>query len=852
MDSLHPSGSTRPEPGQPSTNPDLTKAEPAKSEQTPQMKVGDHTDQVKNIGNEGSNSKPMNRNANQIRELARTLSTPFRFVGTGIKRTFRALSKSDMFPGKNRTESQTCKINGNSPASKILGANKDLEHLQSLAGITEENTGELTKEEKRTLADNAGHPKELPSEDPSAVNNLVGMPPSISSPTQKSPYTDRPTFPPPGHVRQNQESTTEQTGQSSETVSRFSSPSSVPQPHQPKGQALKRSSPPPIPPEKKAEEKEAEGQAGPIEETGSERKRDRFLRKLEETKAKIPSKRRSHTGIPSKGEKASQAIGNLGGGADELSIGDSLERRPSLSKTTDDLETAREHTATPREETPTQSPEERLKAFGFTDLNLNEREQQLEQEEKSLRAQAEQKLKEAENSGHSKELENEAKLLNSEADLTKDEVGQISQEKTAAQLLLDITDDQVIRKINNDQPVDELSRVRVITKLALGMTSNQVSPQALLKMATHALASESLRPEDKFKILVFVTAWAKVNPEAVRDPFMKDVLVELSNQVKSHPKNYPLATLDKHMGRITQAKESQTKPATESEEPRNDPPIQLAPDVNVKPTVSSSCDRVMKAFQNGKFGQLTKADREQFADDLTAYHSALYVRIEPREWILNYGNKSPEKCTNLLRLIDSSNKLTGKVAEAIVNAKDAQERANAVKFFVKLEQSLLAKGNYHGAAAIHSALANSAVDRLSAVKEPSKSIASKKQQNEETLSFTNNYANLRQKEKDVKPIIPWAAVSCADVNGCIEGNQAYDSGAPPTAYTAVNRSNISRSLMLANLTAKHSQAQARARGVEQGARKQEYNQLIHDLNTQSTDNDALYKSSLITEPRKAS
>lgn len=208
----------------------------------------------------------------------------------------------------------------------------------------------------------------------------------------------------------------------------------------------------------------------------------------------------------------------------------------------------------------------------------------------------------------------------------------------------------------------------------------------------------------------------------------------------------------------------------------NDP--YASPNPNGPPPPSSIASRSLLASLRTAAVQprslnILDIDPLELARQLTIMESRLYCKIQPEE-LLNQDFKSGAAAANVRAMSTLSTRLTGWIAETILNEQDARKRAGLVKYFIKLSDRCLHLDNYNTLMAILCALTSSTISRL---RKTWDSLPSKYRVILDTLrkatEHGRNYAEYRANIRSaVPPCLPFVGLFLTDLTFCYEGNRA--------------------------------------------------------------------------------
>ncbi|KAL8293045.1 hypothetical protein RQP46_000739 [Phenoliferia psychrophenolica] len=167
-------------------------------------------------------------------------------------------------------------------------------------------------------------------------------------------------------------------------------------------------------------------------------------------------------------------------------------------------------------------------------------------------------------------------------------------------------------------------------------------------------------------------------------------------------------------------------------------------------------------------------DPLELARQLTIMESRLYCKIQPDELLGQEFSKKGAHALNVRAMSTLSTRLTGWIAETILNEQDTKKRAGLLKYFIKLSERCLHLDNYNTLMAVLCALTSSTISRL---RKTWDGLSSKYRIILDTLrkatEHGRNYAEYRAKIRSaVPPCLPFVGLFLTDLTFCYEGNRA--------------------------------------------------------------------------------
>ncbi|KAJ9102361.1 hypothetical protein QFC21_002761 [Naganishia friedmannii] len=254
--------------------------------------------------------------------------------------------------------------------------------------------------------------------------------------------------------------------------------------------------------------------------------------------------------------------------------------------------------------------------------------------------------------------------------------------------------------------------------------------------------------------------------------------------------------------------------------------------------------RVSNTLKRGiKSIQVTDLNALELARQLTLMESKLFCDIKP-EQLLEVGQKKSDSLTAASTV---SNQITGWVAESILGEQDLRKRTSLLKYFIKVANRCLDLSNFSTLFAILAGLNSSTILRL---KRTWDGLPAKYKQIMDTLrhiiEHTKNHSNYRNRLRSIEPpALPFLGLILTDITFTKEGNPNYK---PSPRDPSVKLVNFDKYIKLGRIAMDFQKYQTL------------YNLVIvndvqiwlsHVLTEKSsTSVDALYRRSLLLEPRQ--
>ncbi|KAG0659619.1 hypothetical protein C6P46_005110, partial [Rhodotorula mucilaginosa] len=283
------------------------------------------------------------------------------------------------------------------------------------------------------------------------------------------------------------------------------------------------------------------------------------------------------------------------------------------------------------------------------------------------------------------------------------------------------------------------------------------------------------------------------------------------------------------------------------------------------PSISKNLIAALRPALSGRsplLNSVAELDPLELARQLTIMESRIYCSIRPEELLAaatsgsdSASCKSPSSADGPAKAVQSvrqmsalSTRLTGWIAETILNEHDQKRRTGLVKFFIKLGNNLLELGNYNALFAVFTALSSSTISRLQKTWD---GLAPKYRATFETLrkatDHTRNYAEYRQRVRQaLPPCLPFVGLFLTDLIFVYEGNRAERVSPADPDLSLIN---FDRYHKMARVVGELQRFQSPYALVEV-PELQAY--LAQELDTLKIGQDAqsLYRQSLMIEPRQ--
>ncbi|GAA5988119.1 hypothetical protein JCM11641_000909 [Rhodosporidiobolus odoratus] len=272
------------------------------------------------------------------------------------------------------------------------------------------------------------------------------------------------------------------------------------------------------------------------------------------------------------------------------------------------------------------------------------------------------------------------------------------------------------------------------------------------------------------------------------------------------------------------------------------------------PLVTSSLLKALRS-PSARHPTVVDIDPLELARQLTIMESRVYCAIRPDELLGSSGaskssGNAEGRHASVRKMSALSTRLTGWIAETILNEQDQKKRTGLVKYFVKLGERLLMLANYNALFAVFTALNSSTIARL---KRTWDGLAPKYKTSFEVLrkatEHARNYSEYRQKIRQaVPPCLPFVGLFLTDLIFIFEGNRAER---PSPMDSSLRLINFDRYHKMARIIGELQRFQVPYQLVEV-PEIQGY--LAHQLEGLKNGQDAqsLYRQSLLIEPRQPS
>ncbi|KAI5477802.1 ras GEF [Pseudohyphozyma bogoriensis] len=244
---------------------------------------------------------------------------------------------------------------------------------------------------------------------------------------------------------------------------------------------------------------------------------------------------------------------------------------------------------------------------------------------------------------------------------------------------------------------------------------------------------------------------------------------------------------------------------------------------------------------------ITEIDPLELARQLTIMESRIYCKIRPDELLGQEFSKKGSHSVNVRAMSTLSTRLTGWIAETILNEQDAKKRTTLVKYFIKLCDRCLTLNNYNTLLAILCALNSSTISRL---KKTWEGLPSKYRVILETLrkatEHSRNYAEYRQRIRNaVPPCLPFLGLFLTDLTFSFEGNPAER---PSPVEPSLRLINFDRYQKMSRIVADLQRFQV-PYNLNEVPEIQDYLNRALDTLQHGGDVTSLYRQSLMLEPR---
>ncbi|GAA5993217.1 hypothetical protein JCM10908_004513 [Rhodotorula pacifica] len=283
------------------------------------------------------------------------------------------------------------------------------------------------------------------------------------------------------------------------------------------------------------------------------------------------------------------------------------------------------------------------------------------------------------------------------------------------------------------------------------------------------------------------------------------------------------------------------------------------------PAISKSLIAALRPTLNGRshlLSSVVELDPLELARQLTIMESRIYCSIRPEELLaaatsgsdtaskssLQNGDGGSAKAHSVRQMSAMSTRLTGWIAETILNEHDQKRRTGLVKFFIKLGEHLLALGNYNALFAVFTALSSSTIARLQKTWD---GLAPKHKATFGTLrkatDHTRNYAEYRQKVRQaLPPCLPFVGLFLTDLIFVYEGNRSERASPADPELSLIN---FDRYHKMARVVGELQRFQSPYALIEV-PEMQSYLTYELDALKSGADAQSLYRQSLMIEPRQ--
>jgi DNA-binding transcriptional ArsR family regulator len=171
---------------------------------------------------------------------------------------------------------------------------------------------------------------------------------------------------------------------------------------------------------------------------------------------------------------------------------------------------------------------------------------------------------------------------------------------------------------------------------------------------------------------------------------------------------------------------------------------------------------------------LLDIDPVELARQMTLIENSLYCDIAPQEMLGQEFKKKVgiSSAIHVKAMIQLSTRVTGWIADSVLNEKEAKRRAAVIKYWIKVGDSCLQLQNYNTLMAIRSALDSTGVSRLRRTWDL---ISTRHKNNLEIMrgatDTSRNFAKYRQRLKGaIAPCLPFLGVYLTDMTFIDDGN----------------------------------------------------------------------------------
>ncbi|KAJ2959661.1 hypothetical protein NQZ79_g4905 [Umbelopsis isabellina] len=196
------------------------------------------------------------------------------------------------------------------------------------------------------------------------------------------------------------------------------------------------------------------------------------------------------------------------------------------------------------------------------------------------------------------------------------------------------------------------------------------------------------------------------------------------------------------------------------------------------PIVAKSLRQLLKKFatDNDAWKQINLLDIDpvELARQMTLIENTLFCDIVPQEMLGQEFKKKVgvSSAIHVKAMIQLSTRVTGWIADSVLNEKEVKRRAAMIKYWIKVGDSCLQLQNYNTLMAIRSALDSTGISRL---KRTWEIIATRHRNTLETLraatDTSRNFAKYRQRLKGaIAPCLPFLGVYLTDMTFIDDGN----------------------------------------------------------------------------------
>ncbi|ORY81232.1 ras guanine nucleotide exchange factor domain-containing protein [Leucosporidium creatinivorum] len=241
-------------------------------------------------------------------------------------------------------------------------------------------------------------------------------------------------------------------------------------------------------------------------------------------------------------------------------------------------------------------------------------------------------------------------------------------------------------------------------------------------------------------------------------------------------------------------------------------------------------------------------DPLELARQLTIMESRVYCAIRADELLgQEFSKKGGVKAENVRAMSTLSTRLTGWIAETILNEQDAKKRTALVKYFIKLSDRCLSLNNYNTLFAVLCALNSSTISRL---KKTWDGLAPKYrtllEQLRKATEHSRNYAEYRAKIRSaVPPCLPFVGLFLTDITMCSEGNPPQR---PSPGDPSLRLINFDRYQKMARIVGDLQRFQVAYNLLEVPEMQAYLGRALEGL-AHGGDASSLYRQSLLVEPR---